>query len=280
MKNSPANHNLRGSLSKLAPSCRDAVRSSLERTPPWRGLGRGLEEAHTWTRQSQAKNDTQVHISLRIPLGPFPHTSTREVSDEYVPPMKPKTETIEQTIQPRRVRLHRDRATFRGKLGLPHCTEPSPTTYNDKSWGRTHSASRVPIIQGAPSTGAIMHDQEWRLHKTPDTDHKDRGIPIQHSREATSITHTPGPPYGTLMRRVISSRTPDRAAWAPLRTSRYAHARPMEPRRPRIVASESGTPIRITKAKTLHGSPRRPETEEHASQTLSFTYAYKSFIIP
>ncbi|PKI61499.1 hypothetical protein CRG98_018083 [Punica granatum] len=98
------------------------------------------------TRRSQAKNDTQVHISLRIPLGPFPHTLTREVSDEYVPPTKPKTETIEQTIQPRRMRLHRDRATPRGKLGLPHYKDPSPTTCNDKSRGRTHSASRVPII--------------------------------------------------------------------------------------------------------------------------------------
>ncbi|PKI59052.1 hypothetical protein CRG98_020560 [Punica granatum] len=74
------------------------------------------------TCRSQAKNDTRVHISLRIPLGPFLHTSTREVSDEYVPPTKPKTETIEQTVQPRRVHLHRDRATPRGKLGLPHCT--------------------------------------------------------------------------------------------------------------------------------------------------------------
>ncbi|PKI65588.1 hypothetical protein CRG98_014088 [Punica granatum] len=42
-------------------------------------------------------------------------------------PTKPKTETIEQTVQPRRVRLYRDRATPRGKLGLPHCT---PITNN------------------------------------------------------------------------------------------------------------------------------------------------------
>ncbi|PKI65838.1 hypothetical protein CRG98_013768 [Punica granatum] len=36
------------------------------------------------------------------------------------------------------------------------------------------------------------------------------------------------PPYGTMMIRVLSSRarrTTDRAAWAPLRMSRYAHAR-------------------------------------------------------
>ncbi|PKI67472.1 hypothetical protein CRG98_012056 [Punica granatum] len=52
-----------------------------------------------------------------------------------------------------------------------------------------------------------------------------------------------------------------------------------EPQRPRIGASESGTPIRITKAKTLHGSPKRPETEEHASQILPFTCAYKSLAL-
>ncbi|PKI65589.1 hypothetical protein CRG98_014089 [Punica granatum] len=52
-----------------------------------------------------------------------------------------------------------------------------------------------------------------------------------------------------------------------------------EPWRPRIGASESGIPIRITKAKTLHGSPKRPEIEEHASQTLPFTCAYKSLTL-
>ncbi|PKI32459.1 hypothetical protein CRG98_047150, partial [Punica granatum] len=133
------------------------------------------------TRRSQAKNDTQGHISLRIPLGPFPQTSTREVSDEYIPPMKPKTETIEQTIQPRRVRLHRDQAAPQGKSGLPHCKDPSPTTCNDKRRGRTHSASRVPILQRAPSTGVTTHDRERRSYKTPDTDRKDQGIPVQHS---------------------------------------------------------------------------------------------------
>ncbi|PKI64533.1 hypothetical protein CRG98_015096 [Punica granatum] len=43
------------------------------------------------------------------------------------------------------------------------------------------------------------------------------------------------------------------------------------PQRPHIGASESGTPIHITKAKTLHGSPRRPEIEEHVLQSLPFT---------
>ncbi|OWM72945.1 hypothetical protein CDL15_Pgr016505 [Punica granatum] len=59
---------------------------------------------------------------------------------------------------------------------------PSPTTYNDKSRGKAHSASRAPIPQKAPSTGATMHDRERRSHKAPNTDHKDRGISVQHSR--------------------------------------------------------------------------------------------------
>ncbi|PKI56237.1 hypothetical protein CRG98_023368 [Punica granatum] len=72
---------------------------------------RGIFEAPYWapfgTRRSQAENDTRVHISLRIPLGPFPHTSTREVSDEYVPPMKPTTEAFERAACLQRNRLNR-----------------------------------------------------------------------------------------------------------------------------------------------------------------------------
>ncbi|PKI32857.1 hypothetical protein CRG98_046752 [Punica granatum] len=52
---------------------------------------------------------------------------------------------------------------------------------------------------------------------------------VQDSQHQSKDGREGRPPYGTLMRRVLSSRarrTTDRAAWAPLRTSRYAHARP------------------------------------------------------
>ncbi|PKI50756.1 hypothetical protein CRG98_028898 [Punica granatum] len=49
---------------------------------------------------------------------------------------------------------------------------------------------------------------------------------VQDSQHQDEGRKRRGPPYGTLMRRALNSRarqTTDRAAWAPLRTSRYAH---------------------------------------------------------
>ncbi|PKI74532.1 hypothetical protein CRG98_005074 [Punica granatum] len=81
------------------------------------------------------------------------YTSTGEGPDEKEPPMKPKTEMIEQTTQHRRKRLHRDRALLQGKSGLHHCKGPPLTTCNNKPRGKTHPVLRVPILQGEPSTG-------------------------------------------------------------------------------------------------------------------------------
>ncbi|OWM74649.1 hypothetical protein CDL15_Pgr005229 [Punica granatum] len=42
IKNSPTSRDLRKSSPGPAPSYRDAIKSLFERTPHWRGLGRGL----------------------------------------------------------------------------------------------------------------------------------------------------------------------------------------------------------------------------------------------
>ncbi|PKI60639.1 hypothetical protein CRG98_018989 [Punica granatum] len=86
--------------------------------------------------------------------GLFPYAPTREGRDEEVPLSKPKTEMIEQTIHHQRDRLHQDRATSWCKSGLHHCKGSPPTTCNNKLRGKTHSASRAPILQGAPSTAS------------------------------------------------------------------------------------------------------------------------------
>ncbi|PKI74447.1 hypothetical protein CRG98_005161 [Punica granatum] len=103
------------------------------------------------TRRSQAKNGTWVHISLRIPLGPVPHTSTREVSDEYVPLMKPTTEAFERAACLQRNCLNR-------QTSMPIGFESTP-------------------LQRTTDARATKHDRERQSYKTPDTGYKDQGIP-------------------------------------------------------------------------------------------------------
>ncbi|PKI45210.1 hypothetical protein CRG98_034388 [Punica granatum] len=52
-----------------------------------------------------AKSDARVRASLRTRLGPFPYTSTWEVSDDELPPTKPKMQTIKRITQHRQNRL-------------------------------------------------------------------------------------------------------------------------------------------------------------------------------
>ncbi|PKI67525.1 hypothetical protein CRG98_012109 [Punica granatum] len=49
--------------------------------------------------RAEQKSDAWVRASLSTYLRPFPYTSTREVSDDVVPPTKLKTRTIERITQ-------------------------------------------------------------------------------------------------------------------------------------------------------------------------------------
>ncbi|PKI74229.1 hypothetical protein CRG98_005350 [Punica granatum] len=64
------------------------------------------------TRRLQAKSDARVHASSRTCLGPFPYILMRGVSDDEVPPTKPKTRKIEPISQHRCNRLPRTSSGF------------------------------------------------------------------------------------------------------------------------------------------------------------------------
>ncbi|PKI37529.1 hypothetical protein CRG98_042081 [Punica granatum] len=197
--------------------------------------------------------------------------------------MKSKTETIEQTVQPRRVRLHRDRATPRGKLGLPHCT---PITDNmqrqvlgkntfgfksaypptDTLHGNDNARSGATIAQGARHISqrpghprpTFTRRQPWitgttNARTTADSDFRPLGIRRRSTPELESLIARSGHPQQTTIApatklassRVVLSRRRKSSRDAPHRPKKRTNDSPSQSFRSTLVTFGSISVIQV-----------------------------------